>query len=186
MVNPHLDLNDGKNCYLHLDLSDTDNDDLLNEILFNITILRYIESNEKLYYLGNDIHLIIEIPKENIEFDKKYKLLSLFNKIHIEKLNPLRLEENVQIIRNSPISIVAKVLSLYDDNKIGTTNIDLDSPIQKSANECEKIINKHFQVANQNYYQKMNFIKILSIQFKNSSRIHILIMKLQEVLEKKM
>ena len=166
LVNLHLDLNDGKNCYLHLDLSDTDNDDLLNEILFNITILRYIESNEKLYYLGNDIHLIIEIPKGYVEFDKKYKLLSLFNKIHIEKLNPLRLEENVQIIRNSPISIVAEVLSLYDDNKIGTTNIDLDSPIQKSANECEKIINKHFQVANQNYYQKMNFIKILSIQFK--------------------
>ena len=42
----------------------------------------------------------------------------------------------------------------------------MDDPIQKNAAECEKIINKHFQVQNQNYYQKMNFIKILSIQFR--------------------
>ena len=34
-----------------------------------------------------------------------------------------------------------------------------------SAEECEKIINKYFNVDNQNYYQKMNFIKILSVQF---------------------
>ena len=45
-------------------------------------------------------------------------------------------------------------------------NIDLDAPITKTAEECEKIINKYFNVENQNYYQKMNFIKILSIQFK--------------------
>ena len=166
LVNLKIDLKDGKNCYLHLDLSDTDNDDLLNEILFNITILRYIDSNEKLYYLGNDIHLIIEIPKGYVEFDKKYKLLGLFNKIDIKNLNPLRLEENAQRIRDSPISIVAEVLYLYDNNEIATTNIDLDAPISRNASECEKIINKHFEVENQNYYQKMNFIKILSIQFK--------------------
>ena len=116
--------------------------------------------------MGNDIHLIIEIPKSYVEFDKKFKLLNLFNKIYIDKLNPLRLEENALIIRNSPISIVAEVLDLYDNNKINKQNINLDAPIEKSAAECEKIINKHFQVKNQNYYQKMNFIKILSIQFK--------------------
>jgi len=30
----------------------------------------------------------------------------------------------------------------------------------------EAIINKYFNVENKNYYQKMNFIKILSMQFK--------------------
>ena len=59
------------------------------------------------------IHLIIEIPKGFIEFDKKYKL---FKKIYIDKLNPLQLEENIQIFRDSPISIAAEVLSLYDSN----------------------------------------------------------------------
>ena len=166
LINLNLDLKNGKDIYLHLDLSDTDNEDLMNEILFNITILRYIDSNEKIFYLGNDINLIIEIPKSYVEFDKKYKLLNLFNKIYIDKLYPLRLEENAQYIRNSPISIVAEVLSLFDNNEIDKKNIDLDMPIQKSAEECEKIINKYFKVPNQNYYQKMNFIKILSIQFK--------------------
>ena len=166
LINLNLDLKNGKNTYIHLDLSDTDNDDLMNEILFNITILRYLESNEKIYYIGNDINLIIEIPKGYVEFDKKYRLLDRFNKIYIDKLKPLRLEENIRLIGDSPISIVAEVLNLYDNNQIGTVNIDLNGPIQKNSAQCEKIINKHFQVANQNYYQKMNFIKILSIQFK--------------------
>ena len=39
-------------------------------------------------------------------------------------------------------------------------------PIRKSAKECEQIIDKYFKENNSNYYQKMNFIKILSLQFK--------------------
>ena len=39
-------------------------------------------------------------------------------------------------------------------------------PIRKTAIECERIINKYFKATNQNYFQKMNFIKVLSIQFK--------------------
>ena len=166
LENLHLDLQKGNKNYLHLDLSETDNDDLMNEILLKLIILRFIDSDEKLFYLGYDINLIIEIPKGFIEFDKKYKLLNLFKKIYIDKLRPLRLEENAVKIEDSPISIVAEVLDLYDRNQIGTTNIDLNSAIVKNAAECENIINKHFKVENQNYHQKMNFIKILSIQFK--------------------
>ena len=150
---------------MHIDLSETDNDDLMNEILFKLIILRYLDSKDKIYYLGPDIHLIIEIPKGFVEFDKKYKLLNLFKKIYIDKLNPLRLEENIKLIKDSPISIVAEVLSFYDKKIIGTKNINLDDPIKKTAKECEDIINKHFTVENQSYYQKMNFIKILSVQF---------------------
>ena len=165
LENLQLNLQIGNKIYLHIDLSETDNDDLMNEVLFKLLILRYIDSYEKIFYLGFDIHIIIEIPKGFIEFDKKYKLLNIFKKIYIDKLNPLRLEENVNFIRDSPISIVAEVLSLYDSNEIETTNIDLDSPIRKSATECENIINKYFTVENKSYYQKMNFIKILSVQF---------------------
>ena len=170
LKNLNLDLNKGKSTYLHLNLSETDNDDLMNEVLFKLLILRYIDSSDKIFYLGYDIHIIIEIPKGFIEFDKKYKLLNLFKKIYIDKLNPLRLEENANFIRESPISIVAEVLALYDSNQIGTKNIDLDEPIKKSAEECEKIINKHFTVDNQSYYQKTNFIKILSVQFKKFTK----------------
>ena len=101
-----------------------------------------------------------------MEFDKKYKILNLFKKICLDKLNPLKLEEEIRLIRDSPISIVAEVLSLYDNGQIETKNIDLDNPLEKSAEECEIIINKYFNVKNQNYYNKMNFIKILSLLFK--------------------
>ena len=161
-----LDLKNGSSTYLHLDLSETDNDDLMNEILFKLIILRYLDSNEKLFYLGYDINIIIEIPNGFVKFDKKYKLLNLFKKVDIEELRPLRLEENVKLIKDSPISIVAEVLTLYDNKGIETQNIDLNGKIRMSAKECEAIINKYFKVKNQNYYQKMNFIKILSIQFR--------------------
>ena len=166
LINLHIDFQKAKNIYLHIDLSETDNDDLMIEILFKLIILRFLDSNEKIFYLGYDINIIIEIPKGFIEFDKKFKLLNLFKKINIDKLCPLRLEEGVHRIRDSPISIVAEVLSYYDEKKIGRQNIDLDNPISKTAQQCEKIIDKYFNVENQSYYQKMNFIKILSIQFK--------------------
>ena len=162
-----LDLKNGKENFLHIDLSETDNDDLMIETLFNLLILRYIDSKTNIYYLGFDINFMIEIPKCAYKFDDKYKLLRLFNKIHISELKPLRLEENIHKVGDSPISIVAEVLDLYDKNIIDMKNIDLDAPITKTAEECEKIINKYFNVENQSYYQKMNFIKILAIQFKN-------------------
>ena len=166
LLNLNIDLKQGKMNYLHLDLSETDNDDLMVEILFKILILRCIDSKKNIYYLGNDINIMIEIPKGFYKFNEKYKLLNLFHNIHIKKLYPLRLEENIKFIRDSPISIVAEVLDLYDKKMIATENIELDNKITKKAEECEKIINKYFDVENKNYYQKMNFIKILSVQFK--------------------
>ena len=165
LFNLNIDIKKGEENYLHLDLSETDNDDLMVETLFKLIILRYLDSKRNIYYLGYDIHLILEIPKGFYQFDKKYKLLNLFNIIHIDKLYPLRLEENAIYIKDSPIAIVAEVLNLYDKNEIKEKNIDLDAKISKTAEEYEKIINKYFNVDNQNYYQKMNFIKILSIQF---------------------
>ena len=165
LINLQLNLQKGKTTYLHLDLSETDNDDLMNEILFKLLILRYLDSNEKIYYLGYDIHILIEIPNGFCEFDKKFKILNLFNKTYIKELMPLRLEENVKLLKDSNISIVAEVLSMYENGSIAKQNIDLESPIKKSAGECERIINKYFTVENQNYYQKMNFIKILAVQF---------------------
>ena len=68
-------------------------------------------------------------------------------------------------IGDSPIATVAEVLYFYDKGLIGKKNIDLNAPIEKTENQCQKIIDKYFNVENQSYYQKMNFIKILSVQF---------------------
>ena len=151
--------------YLHIDLSDSDKDELINELLFKLIILRYIDSNDKIFSLNYYINIIIEIPKGFINFQKKYKILNLFKQNYIDKLHPIRLEPNAKNIRSSSIAIVAEVLNYYEQGLIGKQNIDLDSPINMKASQCEKIINKYFKVENQNYYQKMNFIKILSLQF---------------------
>ena len=86
LKNLKLDTNIGNITYLHLDLSETDNDDLMQEVLFKLIILKFLNSEENIFYLGYDIHLIIEIPKGFIDFEKKYKLLNLFNKTYIDKL----------------------------------------------------------------------------------------------------
>ena len=161
----NINLNNAKNVYLHIDLSETDNDNLMNEILLKLIILRYLDSNDKRFYLGIEIHMIIELPKGFIDFEEKYQILKLFKKTNINKLPPLRLEENIKLIKDSPISIVAETLQLIDSNDF-SSNLDLEMPIRKTAKECEDIINKYFKADNQNYFQKMNFIKILSIQFK--------------------
>ena len=166
LENLNLKLEDGKEIFIHLDLSETENDDLMNELLFKLLIQGFIDSNDKIFYLGNDVNIIIEIPNDFIDFKSKYSLLTLFKNIHIDKLCPLRLEENIKKVEDSPISIVAETLKLYENNEIEKKNIDLRQDIRLTANECEQIINRNFKVENHNYYQKNNFIKILAIQFR--------------------
>ena len=140
LENLNINLENAKNSYLHIDISESDNDDLMNEILFNLLILKFIDSNDKIFYLGYDINIIIEIPRGFTDFEEKYKILKLFNKHYIDKLYPLRLEENAIYIKDSPISIVAEVLYLFERGEIGTKNINLDEPIKRSARECEQIL----------------------------------------------
>ena len=175
LKNLKLEVQNCKYIYLHLDLSDTDKDDLMTEILFKLIILKYLDSNEEIFYLGYDINIIIEIPQGFINFEEKFRMLTLFKKEFIDSLRPLRLEPNVAYMFQSPISIVAEVLILYEENKIGKKNIDLEMPIDRDDIEkYENIINKYFNVENQNYYQKMNFIKILSLQFKKFTQNYFL------------
>ena len=159
------------NSYLHIDLSETDDDILMNEILFKLIILRYIDSNEEIFYIGNKVYIIIEIPNGFVELNKKYKMLNFFKNTHIKMLKPLKLEENSKIIDESPISIVSEVFILYDKKKISEEDIDLNKKIETNdIGKYEAIINKYFNVENKNYYQKMNFIKILSMQFKKITK----------------
>ena len=80
-------------------------------------------------------------------------------------METLRLEEDIKYIKNSPISIVTETLEKYDTEQF-YENIDLEMQIRKSAYDYQKIIDKYFTIRNKNYYQKINFIKILSLQFK--------------------
>ena len=168
LKNLNFDTQNCKYIYLHLDLSDTEKDELMNEILFKLIILRYLDSSEEIFYLGHDINIIIEIPQGFFDFKKKFKMLNLFKQEYIDKLRPLRAERSTGKIWQSPIAIVGEVLKAYEEGSIGKKNIDLDSGYDSDDIEkYEEIINRYFNVENQNYYQKMNFIKILSLQFQN-------------------
>ena len=167
LKNLNCDTQNCKYIYLHLDLSDTDKDELMNEILFKLIIMRYLDSSEEIFYLGYDINIIIEIPQGFFDFKKKFPMLTLFKEEYIDKLRPLR-EKAPGLIGQSPIALVGEVLIKYEENKISKNNIDLGMPYDSDDIErYENIINKYFNVENQNYYQKMNFIKILSLQFRN-------------------
>ena len=160
LENLNMDLLNGKNIYLHINLSESENKDLMNELLFKLLILRFIESKNKFFYLSHDINIIIEIPTGFFNFEDEYRILKIFkNRINIEKLKPLRIEEN------NKIPLVAYTLKLLDSGKISTTFVNLKEPINISPEECEEIINKYFDQKDKNYYQKMNFIKFLSSQF---------------------
>ena len=165
LINLKLKFNNVDKNYLHIDLSDTENDELMNEILFKLLILRCIDSKERVYFLGYEIKIFIEVPTGFIDFREKYKILNLFKHNYIDSLPPLRLEEDKYVLCESPISVVAETLDYYERGMISQTNINLYKEIQRPAYECEEIINRHFPGKNNNYYQKMNFIKILSVQF---------------------
>ena len=44
-----LDFKNGENTFLHIDLSETDNDKLMNEILMKLIILKYLDSKDKIF-----------------------------------------------------------------------------------------------------------------------------------------
>ena len=101
LKNLNLEIQDCKYIYLHLDLSDTEQDELMSEILFKLIILRYLDSNEEIFYLGNDINIIIEIPQGFIDFEKKFRMLTLFKKDFIDSLRPLKFDLTLIIYFNS-------------------------------------------------------------------------------------
>ena len=203
LENLNLNIENGKEIYLHIDLSETDNENVMNELLFKLLILKYYDSKEKIFYLGYDVNIIIEIPTGFVNFEKNFEILTIFKKTYIEELLPLRLEKGKKRITEgfSPISLVALTLKLYDKGDIRKLSLNLDNDNENNTainitsneivyipdpkynkhfyvkdniimtiKECDEIIKKylaqnHFDAHHINYYQKMNFIKILSSQF---------------------
>ena len=97
----------------------------------------------------------------------KFPILSLFRKNEIKKLLPLKIDGNLKKIGESPIYIVANTLQKYKEGKIGEENIDLELNNSLSNQGCESIIDEYLK-SNENeynYYQKNNFIQLLSEEF---------------------
>jgi hypothetical protein len=106
---------DINNAVIHLDLYDTELIDLTMEFLFSLLITRIYGQNDDIFYLSEDIPIMVEIPNGFIDYMKKFPLLDIFKKtyLEIEHLAPLIISNE----KNSNIQVVANYLQyLQDEN----------------------------------------------------------------------
>ena len=170
-------------CYLHLDLYNTDQIKLMIKILFSLLITRFYGQNEDIFFLSKDIPIKVEIPNTFIDFFEKLEILSLFpiKEIKISNLPPLlvpnQLDSNIQLVSNYLKIYRKKLIEKYD---LFFPNITSDYFLEEeflsnsikaellSQDECQKLIFDTINeiLPNPSYYQIESFINILSSELK--------------------
>ena len=169
LIDFNLPQNDNGNYAIHFDLSETNLTELVQEILFKILILKKLDINEKIFYFGDELKIKIELPNGFFNYMDKFPILKLFkSNIYLKELLPLKIPSNIKKIEDNEIQIVANTLSMYKKGNIGNQNINFESTQLLSNNECQNLINEYLRnnENDYNYYQKISFIKLLSVEFK--------------------
>ena len=168
LIDLNLKQNNMDKYSIHFDLSETDLSELMQEILFKILILKKLDINEKIFYFGDELKIKIELPNGFYNYLDKFPILKLFkSKIYIKELLPMHIPQKIKVIKYNDIQIVCNTLLMYKQGKIGEHNLDFDSTKLLNDKECQNIVNEFLQndKNNYNYYQKMNFVKLLAKQF---------------------
>ena len=169
LIKFNLPQNDIGNYAIHLDLSETNLTELVEEILFKILVLKKLDINEKIFYFGDELKIKIELPNGFINYLEKFPILKLFKSSTqiLKTLTPLRISQDIHKIKESDIQIVANTLNMYKKNQIGSQNLNFESNQLLSDKDCENLINEYINnnETKYNYYQKMTFIKLLSVEF---------------------
>ena len=161
------------NSVIHLDLYDTNKVNLMKEFLFSLLITKWYSRNENIFYLGNKVNIMIEIPYGFVNYMMKFPILNLFKKkiISIKELPNLKISDNI----TSNIQIVCNYLKFFDEDKINKANVYIKGISNENHKNmlqaqsldqqtCQNLLNKFFQVENSNYYQKLSFINIIASQ----------------------
>ena len=179
-----LDLSNPEKCTIHLDLSDTDQIDLMTEFLFSLLITKIYGHDEDLFYFPKEIEIKIEIPNGFVNLINKFPILTLFDKTAslIRDLPPLIVDKDI----TSNVQIVANFLKLLKEEKMDKVDLYFEgiTPIyfsgyntlrevkSLSQKECQDLIfgeiKKHIDLPN--YYQISAFIDVLATQFKDFNR----------------
>ena len=165
MIN--LNINQNDDILIHLDLADTygKSKKEMRDFLFEFLILKTVYVHDKIFCIGENVEIKIELPVSFYDFDDKFKILTLFNKSVIKKEETPKLlflkenEENQKLIANYFDAEKNNELTKSDINKEKTYSID----------ECEKFLKLNGYDDFDNYYQKDIFIKILGSQLKTFS-----------------
>ena len=182
-----IKIDENKNNIIHFDLYDSIDENIIKEFFFNFFLFKYYGKDNYIFNYGfieDKVQIIIELQNTYKNYLDKYKILNylsiqkLITLTEIDDVPSLKEMKKVEKIEDSGIQIVSGVLSLVKQNKIGEENLPLYSKELMEQNQCEKIINeiliKYLKGKKYNYYQKINFIKLISAEFKNFSRCHSL------------
>ena len=175
----NLDINNDS--IIHLDLYDTDQNDLMMEFLFSILITKLYGQNEDIFYLSKDVGIKVEIPNGFIDFINKFPILKLFhnNKLLIKNLPPLIVPKD---FFSNNVQIVANYLKDLKEEKIDSTDLYFDKITPEDfyhyetkenarileQKECQHLIFEEIKkkIPLPNYYQITSFIDVLATQFK--------------------
>ena len=147
---------------IHLDISQTNEIELLNEFFFKLIIFRKCELNESAKYFGNNITIIIEIPNDFIDYITEIKILS--------KLKTENLEAISNIDSSNELLTVTKILNMYETDEIikkqksELKKIKLNLTQEQISNKILGYL-KDMEITNPNYYQINIFIKVLYDEF---------------------
>jgi len=178
------------NSLLHIDLYDCDNKDLTRSFLFELLIMKCVFHNEYFFKISEGIKIYVEIPFAINDYCSYYKILNFFQAIKISTQDKaeLDLEDNLENIK-----IVANYLSNYKNGKIVEKNIYLrcDCENNKHIKDCSfhtsirikeikefqkeeiyNLIDEHFKLKDNSFYQIKTFIDFLAFQFKLFSTNH--------------
>ena len=167
LIDFNLPQNDNGNYAIHFDLSETNLTELVQEILFKILILKKLDVNEKVFYFGDELKIKIELPNGFYNYLDKFPILKLFkSNIDLKQLLPLRMPLNKE--KAQDIQIVANTLNMFKQHKIGYKNINLKNNAKLSFKQCQDLIDEYLKnnENDYNYYQKINYINLLAVQFK--------------------
>ena len=166
----NLNIEENENCVIHIDINQTNLISLLKDFLFKLLILKFYDYNNDIFYLGDNIKIILELHSDFINYISLIPFLSMFEIESIGKIYPLRLDEDKKCvkIKDSNIQIVTNTLLNYYLSYVQKINIDLDSEKLLSREDCENIFDTFYKVHDirENYYQREMIINFLSVQFK--------------------
>ena len=92
--------------FLHIDLSQTNNHEIIKEFLFELIIFKKFsmssKNSDKIIYINNKYNIFIELPFESVKninskdsnnYFKKYSIFSLFNENNIKNISLSNLED---------------------------------------------------------------------------------------------
>ena len=152
-------LNDSIKIILHIDLTQTNDKELVRDFLFKLLILKKCELNENVIYIKPNINIFIELENNFYSFLNTFKILNFFedNIVQLKTIGKIELTKEVKL--------VSTILSNLENNKLLKNNIDLNNDYFDKKIDYQRIILKYLAIENPNYYQINTFTNVLSCEF---------------------